>query len=98
MGEVPPLVGVAVKATLVPAQIVVAEAEMLILAVVRALITRLDVLLDPTVEGLVPITLILYPVPEVVPLGITALIVPFVMLVTDPMDVGEVKLPLASDS
>ena len=64
-------------------------------AVVMAIFVPLSV---PFAAGWLPATLILYPVPTVVPAGMVAEMLPAVVPVKVPIVTGLAKLPLASDN
>lgn len=97
MGEAPPLVGVAVKVTLLPLQagLVPDVIPILTEGVTVALIVKLLPLSVPVVAGLLLTTLILYPLPVGVAPGIVAAMVPLPVEVKVPILVGLEKLPLA---
>jgi len=63
----------------------------------KVLTVKLVPLSLPVVAGLLPITLILYPIPAMVLEGIVPEIVPDAVDVIVPIFIGEVKLPLAFD-
>jgi hypothetical protein len=91
-------VGVAVNVTEVPEQMVDELADTATEGVNKGLTVKFVPLSEPVVTGLLATTLILYPVPNVVPAGNTAEMVPLVVLVKVPMLTGDVKLPVASES
>ena len=59
---------------------------------------KLTELSEPVIEGVLEITRILYPVPDKVPAGIVAAIVPAAILVNVPIFTGVVKIPEALDN
>jgi hypothetical protein len=95
VGLPPPLVGVAVKVTDAPEQIVVPRLEAILTdGETLALIEILAPLSEPMILGLLLTTLILYPLPLAAPPGIVAEMVPLEVDVSVPIFVGLAKLPL----
>ena len=80
----------AVSVVLCPLHMVAVDGVIDAVGVLMVIFTPLSV---PVTEGLLATTLILYTVPDAVPAGITALIVPEVVAVRVPMLVGVAKLP-----
>ena len=61
--------------------------------------TAITLLLDPVIEGLLDLTRIRYPLPEAVPTGIVALMVPeFASLTNVPIVAGDANEPEELDS
>ena len=95
-GAVPPFSSVAVYTTCVPIQIKLWDEVMAIVGNTLLLIMMLPVLDVPVTPGELALILILYAVPAAVLAGITHEIIPVVAaLLSDPITVGLVKLPVA---